>query len=573
MNGIKRFFRQNAYWIAGAILGFAAFLFVYGPEPLRVTSIGWTQQGFYGQDIRQHQAGWMFYRNSPWSFPLCKALNLGYPEGTSVSYTDSIPIAALFFKLLSPVLPKSFQYFGIYTCFCFMMQGLFGAALVYRFTKHQLYSALSSLLFVISSCFLERCFRHTALSSHWLLLAALFLYFARKAACGEKYRLLYWTVLLCLAVGIHPYLFGMVYGVFIVSGLKALTDRRSVKFTIFGILFGTGIVLLFGYVIGLFGTGVRADEGFGIYSLNLNGLFNPKSREHPVWSLFLPNRPVYGNQGDGIYYMGAGLLLTFAAVMIRLLIRERGALSRWIRSNLLLLALLAGCTLFAVSNVVTFDDKLLLTVPLPEGFYRIINIFRSSERFFFLPYYCIILTAAAGLYRMLSGNSRAALVCCLVLCGLQTADILPGLKDLRGYFEIPREEAVFTGDWDVLADHYNTAMTFDRNADYRLGFWLAKNHFRTNVMLSAMVHRLDFWARTEEERAAAKAALAEGSLATDPKTVWIIADKLDYDPSFESHEELMAYLDQVRKAYEGQAVLQFMTVNPVGDYWVLVPER
>ncbi len=573
MSGIKTFFRHNWHWIAGAILGLAAFLCIYGPEPLRVTSIGWTQQGFYGQDIRQHQAGWMFYRNSPWSFPLCRALNLGYPEGTSVSYTDSIPVAALFFKLLSPVLPKSFQYFGIYTCFCFMMQGLFGAALVYLFTRDQLYSALSSLLFVISSCLLERCFRHTALASHWLLLAALFLWFARKTDQGKKPWLLYWTALLCLSIGIHPYLFGMVYGVFIISEIKALFGGRSLKATVFGILVSTGIVFLFGYVIGLFGTGVRADEGFGIYSLNLNGLFNPKSREHPVWSLFLGNRPVYGNQGDGIYYMGLALLLTFAAVTLWLLIWKRAALLKGIRSNWLLLVLLAGCTLFAVSNVVTFDDKLLLTVPLPEQFYHVINIFRSSERFFFLPYYCIILTAAAGFYRLLAGNRRAALIGCVILCVLQTADILPGLKDLHGYFETPREEAVFTGDWDVLADHYNTAITFDRNADYRLGFWLAKHHFRTNVMISAMVHRLDFWARTEDERAELKTALADGSLALDPKTVYFIADKLDYDPSFASHEELMAYLDQVRSAYEGRAELQFMTVNPVGDYWVLVPGR
>ena len=97
-----KLFRKNWHLIISGLLGILMFLAIFGIEPLRYTGIGWTQHGYGGHDITQHQMGWMFYRNSPWTFPLCKALFLGYPQGTSISYTDSIPLAALFFKLLSP---------------------------------------------------------------------------------------------------------------------------------------------------------------------------------------------------------------------------------------------------------------------------------------------------------------------------------------------------------------------------------------------------------------------------------------------------------------------------------------
>ena len=92
-----KFFRKNWHLIISGLLGILMFFTIFGIEPLRDTGIGWTQYGYGGHDITQHQTGWMFYRNAPWAFPLCKALFLGYPQGTSISYTDSIPLFAVIF--------------------------------------------------------------------------------------------------------------------------------------------------------------------------------------------------------------------------------------------------------------------------------------------------------------------------------------------------------------------------------------------------------------------------------------------------------------------------------------------
>ena len=48
------------------------------------------------------------------------------PDGTAISYTDSLPWVSIFFKLLRGMLPATFQWFGLYTLLCFALQGAAG---------------------------------------------------------------------------------------------------------------------------------------------------------------------------------------------------------------------------------------------------------------------------------------------------------------------------------------------------------------------------------------------------------------------------------------------------------------
>ena len=54
-----------------------------------------------------------FFRNSGWHFPVGLMDTITYPELYSVVYTDAVPAFAVVFKILSPVFPKTFQYFDI----------------------------------------------------------------------------------------------------------------------------------------------------------------------------------------------------------------------------------------------------------------------------------------------------------------------------------------------------------------------------------------------------------------------------------------------------------------------------
>ena len=122
-------------WLAallGAAAGMVVFFLLYGTSTLHPTYDAWILNGYDEWDIQQHYAGWVLFRNSHWAFPLGLADTIAAPDGTVISFTDSIPWVSIFFKALRGVLPSTFQWFGWYTLFCFAMQGAAGALLCAR---------------------------------------------------------------------------------------------------------------------------------------------------------------------------------------------------------------------------------------------------------------------------------------------------------------------------------------------------------------------------------------------------------------------------------------------------------
>ena len=560
MKTLKQFKHNHRHLLIAAIFGAAAFPCIFGIEPLRYTGINWTLRGYDNTDITQHQTGWMFYRNSPWTFPLGIAVNLGYPEGTSTSYTDSIPVVSLLFKILSPILPEKFQFFGIYTCFCFVMQGFFSAALIYHFTKEKFYSSIGSIIFIFSSSFLERCFRHTALSSHWLLLAGLFIYFKGKDTFPFPKQNRLWCILLSVSLGVHPYLFAMNYALFIFSLWTTLTKYRNTEKTVSSFVICNTTIFIFGYIIGFFGNKIEPDSGFGTYSLNLNALINPNSMYHTIWSHFLRSRPTYGNQSEGIYYLGLPVFLTLLFTLLFFVIKSRNQFSNAVHSYTQLIFLMILFTVFAISNIVTFDDKVLFSLPMPAKLYNVLNIFRASGRFFLLPYYCIILIAVTSLYKLLENNRKLLIILCIILSVSQIIDIYPGIQDLHHFFETRETNIQYSDEWQDVAKKNNTAIVFDPIADRYLAFWLAQHNFSTNMMISAEIHRNAYWEKTKTDRERIRAGLETGSLNLDPKTIYIMEN----------------FSNNIKTKYAGQADL--ISIGYVKDdipmnYWVLCPHH
>ena len=129
------------------------------------------------RDPAQHFLGWVFFRNDSWHWPLTFTQDLLYPTGTSIAYTDSIPLFAIVFKLFSPVLPARFQYFGLYIFLSFILQFFWGAKLGQLFSRNSLFCATASgLLFMLAPPLNLRVHGHIALTSHWLILASIWSY-------------------------------------------------------------------------------------------------------------------------------------------------------------------------------------------------------------------------------------------------------------------------------------------------------------------------------------------------------------------------------------------------------------
>jgi heme O synthase-like polyprenyltransferase len=94
--------------------------------------------------------GWLFFRDTPWTFPLGSVPSLLYPAGTTIGFTDSNPIVSILLKPLSSWLPAEFQFIGPWLAFCFICQGYFGAALAGLVTKDKAQQVLAAMMFVAS---------------------------------------------------------------------------------------------------------------------------------------------------------------------------------------------------------------------------------------------------------------------------------------------------------------------------------------------------------------------------------------------------------------------------------------
>ena len=92
-------------FLIGGLIGAVFFLMCYGWQILDVTNDGWLLSG---EDISQHYIGWKFYRASAWHFPIGQIDGILYPDTSCIVFSDSIPLFAIFFKLISPILPETF---------------------------------------------------------------------------------------------------------------------------------------------------------------------------------------------------------------------------------------------------------------------------------------------------------------------------------------------------------------------------------------------------------------------------------------------------------------------------------
>ena len=87
-------------YIVPTLLGTIIFLMIYGLTPLDVTNDSWIMAGYDESDLTQHYAGWVLFRSADWQFPLGMIESMADGTGTMLTFTDSIPIVAIFFKAI-----------------------------------------------------------------------------------------------------------------------------------------------------------------------------------------------------------------------------------------------------------------------------------------------------------------------------------------------------------------------------------------------------------------------------------------------------------------------------------------
>lgn len=437
-------------FLTGCLMGALCFIAVYGVKILDVRYDAWLMNG--DLDLMQHYIGWGHYRNSPWTVPIGLIATLSKPYSMSVIYTDSIPLVAVLCKFLSPVLPETFQYFGLYGLFSFALQGGCAMLLVHRLVRQRWFAVLASFFFILSFPILQRMYYHTALASHWLILLALILWLYQEPETGIRKRLLQWGGLGFLCVAIHSYFLPMAGGILLFAVIEQIIVGKKTTGKM-GKAFLTGAAeiaafciaaILNLWLLGAFYGGASAiGGGIGTFESNLNTFYNPLGHGFGGFSFPL----YYDFQYEGFGYLGLGMLMLIVAILIgmagilvigRREWKWRGYLKVHHRQFLLLFLFLLFI-LLAAGPIYTWNDHKILSLPLPGAIGKLADIFRSNGRMIWVSVYVLMLAVFVCMDRCMRRPLQGiALILALLI---QLVDLSGEIRGKQAYFNVKQEYA------------------------------------------------------------------------------------------------------------------------------------
>lgn len=409
--------------IVAALLGGIAFVLIYGVKILNPLYTDWL---LTGGDPSQHYLGWEFFKRSDWYFPLGLTDQLAYPLKTSVIYTDSIPIFAVFFKLFRSILPRQFQYFGIWGLLCFVLQGYYAAKILGERSSSKTVILAGSIFFIVSPVMVFRMYYHTALAAHWLILLAIYFYSKHEKEYRDIFNpVMEWGILGILIGSIHLYFVPMCGAILLGYILCSIWKERKIRIRFFypGISFSVGLFLTV-YLLGGFSSG--ADTGtnnLGLFSFNLNAFLNPMSYSTLLKNTSLWDWPFYTQgQYEGFSYLGMGIILLCVCgivLMIRNIFRRRKPSVYQVMTVLMSI----GLIVLAASPTITWNDKLLLQLPYSSTIYKYWGIFGSCGRMAWPVVYFLMIFGITSIGNMKWKRKEISNVIIILACLVQVIDL------------------------------------------------------------------------------------------------------------------------------------------------------
>ena len=455
--GLLKDHSSKVVFLIGAILGALTFIVIFGASMVSPSNTDWIFG--YTSDATQHHLGWVFFRNTPWTFPIGLTKGLTCTGPVSCMYSDSIPLFGLIFKILSPILPETFQFLGLWGMICFALNGGFGAALLYRIKPNIVFSSVGSLFYSAFPPSIHRITHHNSLGAIWLFIIAMILCLDYKKEYKHRFTpMILWSVNCMLAVLIHSYFVPMVFMVML--GYVILVVYREKKLKKAVAVFCASVVstLLTLFIIGgFYGQGSYIDGGFGGYSSNLNTFFDSRG-----FSKFLRPLNAFDGQGEGFGYLGLGMIVcVIIALIILLSILEkkegsfikaaRGLYKKYKVEFWAITAVFMFSFCWAVSNRITLNGRVLLEIPLPRLVRGGLSIFRCSGRFIWVSG-VIVMTSAMALVSKLPKKTAIAVVgLCFFIQGLDIRDWCRNLH--KQYAQPPAYEYALQDErWEELTE-------------------------------------------------------------------------------------------------------------------------
>ena len=516
--------KRDLSFLYPLLLGAIAFFIVVGFEPLDPVNAGWILGRL---DPTQHYLGWLFYRNSEWTFPIGLNPLFGQDLSSSIVYSDSIPLLAIPFKLFGPLLPERFHYFGIWLFTCFLLQALLTWKILGIYSKSIALRLLGCGLFLFFPPMLWRINTpaggHSALVGHFLILWALYLILRPTSSK----RTLLWLLLLSLSVLTHFYIFAIVALLWLADLINHVLAQHdvSVKKGLQEILLGLLCILLIAWQVGYFAisASLNNDRGYGFYGMNVLGLFDSQG-----WSYILESHTNPSSWGEGFAYLGMGVIVAGLAALISLSNRSKDnmdCLKAFFKNHRYLLVLIIFLTVFAISNRVGIGE-FSFTYPLPAWLLRIADALRSSARLFWPVHYLLMIAIFIAIVRTFSHKSALAILGACFL--IQTADTSKGWLANRQQLAHYQSEDIHVQKlsntfWSKAPSHYHhltLVPSVNRPPNWEnFSIYAASHGLTTNAVHMA---RIDL-AKQDESNARLNQQIDSG--AFDADTLYVVENR------------------------------------------------
>lgn len=392
-----------------ACIGLAVVLAVYPPSFIAGDAARFQSLSFVPNDAVEHVQAWraLAEHGEPW--PSLRSAIFNHPEGFSIAILDGLPLAATVVRPLLPWLPEGFHYFGWWTAFAVLMQGVAGVALMRSAgVRHVVPCIAAAALALAMPIFVTRLsISHVALSSHFLLIFALALcvrVVVKRMALNATFPLA--AALALAALATHPQL-GL--QAFVFGAVAVVASEGRWRWRLLALVALVALGALASHLLGLFAVASwRNTLALGSFGFSPIGMIigEPESLRSAV------NAP-YAEQ-DAWLGWGCVLLLT-AALALRPRVRLPSTLLSW---SVLALAVVA-ISPWLRYGVMRID----LAVLLPDFVIDLYATHRATVRLAWPAVVCLSILPLAHIWR--TWPRRRAMWLLAVALALQLYAIQP----------------------------------------------------------------------------------------------------------------------------------------------------
>jgi hypothetical protein len=465
------------------------FMLFFTPAILDPTRVGWLLDGDWGQ----HFLGWHAYRQTPLGWPFNYQTLLSHPTGLSLLYTDSNPLVSIPMRWLSGILPEHFQFIGWWFLACIILHYFVAYRLVARHAPGP-WSALAgaTLLTLLPTLYMR--IGHDTLCAHWLILSALYIFFEIR---NERRKLIGYACLMGLTGLIHPYLLFMILAVWGADQLRVTgLLLKNHDWKQLAIAVGLGLLTLVPPAVTLGISGAysgqsAASDGFGVYGMPLDAIFNPSRKDFAFALLNGPQPPRMAF--EGFQYLGAGLLVLLGAAIW--LYRKSPAVKsasevlaiarplKWPFIVLLVLAITDQVHLYSIK---------LVDLSFPTALVNLLNIVRASGRLFWPIAYTLVFLSLICIYRAQPRTMGLLLGAVLVLQLFDMAQFATNIRALTGKAATAQAFALTPSkQWDAVMAHtevvsFQPAVPLtDKRAFYEIILHALDHKVPVNMMYAA----------------------------------------------------------------------------------------